>query len=448
MTTYGLTPEGFVIKPLDIIKEELEASFQTAFGSSIDLDPEGPFGQIVGIFSEREALLWEQLQEVHSAQDPDMATGTSLEAVSAITGTIREEATHSTVTETCIGTTGTLLSIGRVVSVVSVGTRFVSAEEGTITAVSAWVALTAYTLGQRVKNSGNVYQCVTAGTSAGSGGPTTTSIDITDGTVHWKHLGTGDGAVDVAYEAEDVGPLVALADTLSVIETPVGGWSAAVNLLDAELGRDVETDAALRIRRADEVGGQGNATLNAIRRGILAVEDVTACTVFENTTLITDGDGVPGKAVEVLVQGGDDQEIADALFDEVAAGIETHGTTSMTVTDSAGNDHTVKFSRPEEIEIYIIADVVKVADDFPATGEVDIEAALVAFGDTYPAGKDVYAHALRVPVFGISGVLNVSAMKIGIAPTPTLETTITITSRQRATFDTSRITINLSDGTP
>lgn len=60
---------------------------------------------------------------------------------------------------------------------------------------TAWVASTAYTVGLRVVNVGNVYQCTTAGTSAASGGPTGTSSAITDGTVTWSYLGANGGAV-------------------------------------------------------------------------------------------------------------------------------------------------------------------------------------------------------------------------------------------------------------
>lgn len=52
-----------------------------------------------------------------------------------------------------------------------------------------WTASTAYAVNARVVNAGNVYQCITSGTSAGSGGPTTTASDITDGTCHWKYKG-------------------------------------------------------------------------------------------------------------------------------------------------------------------------------------------------------------------------------------------------------------------
>ena len=58
-------------------------------------------------------------------------------------------------------------------------------------ATAAWVLSTAYTLGQRrVNDTGKLYEVITAGTSASSGGPTGTAADITDGTVHWKYIAT------------------------------------------------------------------------------------------------------------------------------------------------------------------------------------------------------------------------------------------------------------------
>ena len=56
---------------------------------------------------------------------------------------------------------------------------------------SAWVLSTAYVLGQMAENdTGKIYVCIVAGTSAGSGGPTGTGSSITDGTVTWKYIGT------------------------------------------------------------------------------------------------------------------------------------------------------------------------------------------------------------------------------------------------------------------
>lgn len=54
---------------------------------------------------------------------------------------------------------------------------------------TAWQAATAYAVDNiRTNDSGKVYICTTAGTSAGSGGPTGTGSAITDNTVVWKYL--------------------------------------------------------------------------------------------------------------------------------------------------------------------------------------------------------------------------------------------------------------------
>lgn len=60
----------------------------------------------------------------------------------------------------------------------------------------AWAASTAYALTQQVSLGGRVYKCVTAGTSAGSGGPTGTGTGITDGTAVWDYVGVVDIVLD------------------------------------------------------------------------------------------------------------------------------------------------------------------------------------------------------------------------------------------------------------
>lgn len=52
-----------------------------------------------------------------------------------------------------------------------------------------WVASTAVVVGAHRHNGGNVYRCTTAGTTAGSGGPTGTGTGITDGTAVWSYVG-------------------------------------------------------------------------------------------------------------------------------------------------------------------------------------------------------------------------------------------------------------------
>lgn len=60
-----------------------------------------------------------------------------------------------------------------------------------------WGASTTYALNQQVINdTGKVYKCTTAGTSAGSGGPTGTSTGITDGSAVWDYVGAAEMTLD------------------------------------------------------------------------------------------------------------------------------------------------------------------------------------------------------------------------------------------------------------
>jgi hypothetical protein len=114
-------------------------------------------------------------------------------------------------------------------------------------------------------------------------------------------VGDGLGFVSVPYQSEEFGPIVANAFTLTTIETPVSGWKGTSNPNDADPGRNIETDEDFRIRREELLRVSGSATVEAIRSDLLALDGVDQAFIFENTTLITDSNGVPGKAFESLV---------------------------------------------------------------------------------------------------------------------------------------------------
>lgn len=445
---FGVTLLGFVKKSLLEIKADLEGAFRAEWGASTPVHPESRNGQLIGILSERFAELWDLGQAIYSSGNPDTATGVQLDEVAAITGTIREDATKSTVDLIATGVPGTVLSAGRVASVDGTGVKFETVEDGTIAAAPAWVAATLYAVGAIRTNSGKIYLCTVGGTSAGSGGPTGTGTAIVDNAATWRYLGDGTGYVELEAEAQETGPKVAAAFTVTTIDTPVSQWNNVTNRLDAELGRNIETDAELRVRREDELRAAGNAATEAIRAAVLEVDGVTHVVVFQNRTNVTDADGIPPKSVEVLVEGGDDTEIAEAIFSSVAAGIGMHGTEEVVVTDNQGIAQTVNFNRPAVVNAYVRIDVVKDPDTFPDDGDDQIKEAIVEWGDAQLVGKNVVASAISAQAFKVTGVLDVTLCYIGTAPSPSSSATIAISTRQVAEYDTSRITVNLSDGTP
>ena len=389
--SYGLLTTGFAPKTYTIIVAELEAAFKGVFGASIDLAAQGPFGQLIGILAEREAEVWDAAQEVYASFDPDQATGQALDALSALTGTLREQATNSTVTVTCTGTAGTTIPAGTQFSVAVTGVKF---------------------------------ETLAAATMAGT--------FVT---------------VDVDCESVDTGPLVALAGTLTTIETPVDGLTSVTNAADAVPGSDEETDAELRLRREEELRSPANAALEAIREAVLAVDGVTEAVVFENVTMVTDGDGIPPKAVEVVVSGsGTGPDIRDAIFGSVAAGIEMYGTHGGNVTDSMGIVHDVNFTLATEVPCYATATITYDADLYPVDGDTQALAAILAYEDTLKMGLDLVGRRCGAGVFAISGVLD-CVTTVGESPSPS-GASVTIGIRELATLDSSRVVISSSAGTP
>jgi uncharacterized phage protein gp47/JayE len=346
---YGLQLEGFVPKPQDVIKTELDTAYKDTFGAQLGSNPDGSIpadsvaGQRIGLHAERMAELWEIGQALGSSFDPDAATGRALDILCAITGATRNQERSTTGTVALTGDPATLVPASSVISIPVVGTRFDTDANATLVALAVWTVNTAYALGDRVTNGASparVYQAVAAGTSALAGtGPSGTGSSIVDASVTWSYVGEGTAAVDVTFTALDSGPFAALTGQITSIESPVSGWLSVRNMNDALVGAYVETDASLRNRREAELAGRGNGPLPAIRADLLNVGQGTAnavvdCVVFENVTDVVDAFGIPAHSFEAVVLGGLDADIRQTIFETKPAGIRPHGAVSGTVVDS------------------------------------------------------------------------------------------------------------------
>lgn len=448
---FGLTPTGFVPKSTDQVRTDSETRIRNRFGKSLPLGDKTLLGQLIGVVSDAAGSLWSAGEQIYAAFDPDKALDEALDAVSKITGTFRPQAVASFVDEIITGDPGTVVAAGWNVATASTGIIFASVADITLVAVSAWLPTTNYAEGDQVSNGGNVYQCIAPGTSAGSGGPAGTAEDITDGTVHWAFCGPGTASASVVCQAIDAGPQVAVAFDLTDIRTPLGGVTGATNLNDAIIGVAVGTNEQLRILREEELGSSGNSPVDAIRAKLLNVVGVTAATVFYNPTDTTDGNGLPPHSVLALVQGGADQDIYNALWASVAAGINTDGTSVGTVTDSQGNPQTLRFERPTLVPIYERITVTYDATKYGGDAAVQLDVA--TFGEGLPSGKDVVPSSFVAAAFGVAGVLDAAALVyadiIG-APAAWLPThgyVATPGSRSVVTNDGGRAYICITSGT-
>ena len=136
-----------------------------------------------------------------------------------------ENVTTTTMTPGAASGTGVTFTASAVTGI-NGDTGFQTTDVGRLITVghqaTAWATSTAYSLDAIVRNSGNVYKCIKAGTSAGSGGPTSEGDEIVDNTVTWKFL--RDGGIQWGY-----GVIASRASTTVItvdITETLGGTSA------------------------------------------------------------------------------------------------------------------------------------------------------------------------------------------------------------------------------
>lgn len=505
---FGVTPQGFNKKRLVDIKDEIEITLRDALGRYINLLPESVFGQVVGTFAEREAKLWEQDEAVYDSFDPQQATGASLDRIADISGATRKTPSKSAVTENnqiFFGDVATVIPLNSQVAVDGNPLAiFKSLSQVVLVAGQDAQQKVAFSgdaaTGQFRFNFDNKFITILAADNAAAIQAKLTAVyfDEEDGnapviTVTGNQLaagglvfsfvgdhvrGYGKRPLDLVVinnstlatsapapvvftvidqvpgevqgscnmQAADIGPTVANARSLTEILTPVGGWDATLNLEDAVVGQSVEADATFRQRREEEIARSGSATPNAILADMLAINDVTAAVVFFNKLDIYDSDGRPPHSVDIVVQNGDEDDIAQAIFDTVGGGITFVGAITKTVIDDQGFPQSIKFSRPTEAEIYVEMDITIDSQLFPVDGQSQLRDAVLAYGAMLGVGDDIIVHgstpSLENALGVVPGIVDI-VLRVGLAPSPTQDANIELAPREIAEFDSSRIAVTL-----
>jgi uncharacterized phage protein gp47/JayE len=383
----GLSASGFERKRLVDIKIDIEDNLKLAFGDNIDLSAQSGFGQFVGIMSEALSDQWESQENVYNSQYPSTAQGTQLSNVVMYNGIERQEATKSVILAvTLSGIAGTVIPAGSQVSVVSTEEVFVTDTEATI----------------------------------GVGG--TTTVNVT---------------------AVNTGPVAAAIGTLTVIETPVYGWTSVNNTAAATEGRDEETDAELRVRRELSTAALGQNLVDALYGQLLNLEGVTDALVISNGT---DGtvDGIPAHQFLTVVIGGTDANIAATIWRNTPQGILSFGTTTVVHVDDQGFSQNVKFTRPSEVDIYFKVNITTNSVEFPATGSNDIKAAIVAYGiANFKIGDDVILSEFYTPINATPGILTI-VLYIGLSASPSGTSNLTIDNDEVSDYAISQVEVNIT----
>lgn len=424
----GVTSTGFVPKTVDQLVSEIETGELAEIDASLDTSPEEPIGQINGINAEKLAELWELLAVTYSGMSRDDAEGVQLDNVNGLTGTKRLPAKPSYTLQTCVFSANGTYSAGALTANVS-GQPSVQFVNGSDVIVSG---------------GGTSYQATQNNVVLATG----TSLPLT--------------VPDVKFFCTVNGPTVANASTLTVISTPVVGWSSTTNPTDASLGSFVEQDTPYRLRGDLEISAVGSGNPDALRADVLNIPGVIQAFVIENNTDYTDAYGNGPHSATVVIWDGvspaaDDNAVAQVMWDDKPTGIGFNGnTTDGVAIDTDGNTHTMLFRRATQQTLYLTYTITMLpGKTLDATTRAAMKTAIVlsagsmkeSNGGPNPAflglGGDVVAEAFKSALMQAGlGVKDVTDLKLGYTSTPSGTVNLTLTKFQIAIADTSRTLIN------
>ncbi|QKJ86692.1 Baseplate J-like protein [Paramixta manurensis] len=206
---------------------------------------------------------------------------------------------------------------------------------------------------------------------------------------------------------------------LSIPISAISGWVGINNFVAGSTGSDRESDTDYRRRLTNSrSANNGAATESAISARIIdEVPGVTLVVVLENDTMDF-VDDMPPKSIQCIVDGGLEQQVADAIWKYKAAGIETSGSTSITIRDTQGRSHLVSFSRPVNQSIYIKIIVTLLDDEEELSQPVVslIKEGVKNYFNTLGLGDDVIAQRLYGYIYTITtglGKLNITVSSDG-----------------------------------
>ena len=169
-----------------------------------------------------------------------------------------------------------------------------------------------------------------------------------------------DGTVIARFICQDYGENYPLETSKLEIQTPVVGLDKIeLNLdnLNLVVGRLTETDEELRRRRMYSVQQTSTTTLASIQAVIYSIDGVQHVTYFENDTETTDKRGLPMKSFEFIIDGGDEVEITDAIFNNKTVGTRAFGTTQIEKHDSENNVYYICYTKAKPVNIGIEIEV-------------------------------------------------------------------------------------------
>lgn len=369
------TPTGLVIPQESAVLAGVQEDYNAAFGGNLNPQLSSPQGQLesstAAVIADKNDLFALFVNQV----DPDTAADFMQDAIARIYFLRRSPGTPTAVQCTIIGAFGTVIPVGA----------------------------------QAADTSGNRYLCTGAGT-----------------------IPVG-GSISLPFANTVDGPVPCPANTLTVIYQAIPGWDTINNPGDGVPGALVESRAAFEFRRQNSVALNGHGSLQSIYAAVFDVPDVIDVYAIENGTDNTVNTGstnfpVLPHSLYVAVTGGENADVANAIWTKKNDGSNMNGNTSVIVVDKNYEppepQYTIKFERPAALPIKFAVEISN-STTLPSNIVQLVQAAIIAAFNGTDGGQRVRIGSLLLaskfypPVIAIGPEVSVISILLG-SSTPTL----------------------------
>jgi uncharacterized phage protein gp47/JayE len=364
--SYGLTADGINLPRAADWLTLIQGDYEERTGLVIDWERDVFLGSMAAVCADRLGELSEITQAVYDALVPGNATGVQLDSIVALSGVERQRATYSQATVT-LGTTGAVDVIVVEGSLVEGG----GADDDARWALSEDVTIPAA------------------------------------------------GTVDVVAVCTKPGQVEAAIGQIDKIVTAKEGWTTVTNAAAATPGENLETDAELRARWQASLQLPGSASANSLLARLLDLDYVQAARVIENddgAAAVVEGILMSASSTAVVIfpstlTTAQKEEVAETIYENLAAGIATNGTDVVTtVTDAGGLTKTIRYSWASEVTV-TVAFVVTLETGYVLSDvSGPLQEAVDSYFDDLDVGDDVTLLAMYGLAADVTGIRSVSSL--------------------------------------
>lgn len=481
---YGITMQGFNRKRADVILSELHADVSSSWGVDTTLYEQSFINALLKTQTAKYAELWEVAEATYFAMYPSTARGINLDNAMEFGGMSRLSNAKTIYTLKCTGVDGTGIMYGtRVRSTTQPAKDFeclslqyiskdrcraISIQVATVTTTTYYVDCNGITYSYTANatdTAQNILQGLYDAFTVAGIKKTLSDDKLTltfeneisssyDAYAMSQELMTSSVTSNILFASVDDGDIIMPDNSITEIVTSTEGFKAVTNDITRTAGRDRATDIAAYQDYIKRIAMRSKNIINGMVAKIYELEGVLSATGKENYTDEVDSDGRPPHSFEILVDGGDDSEIARIIYDMKAPGIHPFGTQYIDIADEFGNITAIGFSRPSNL--YVWLKVIMTAEKgktITANYKVLAKNAIIEHVDQYGLGSNVvlrkFDKYIDTAISGLQDIMITAAITTDKAKIPFtseyIYNVVEVNARQKSIFSIDRIEVMLNE---